>query len=353
MAEAARAVGLDFVILTDHRTDDSPDSLWYVPARYEQGVLLVRGQEISLGSDVGRLLVFGLDTAVTRWDGGLEALARRLAESGATAIVAHSRSPRERDSWRPRDTPGIVGWEVFDLADIGRRRLAGPWVAYHLLALGASATIGRGDASLWRLYREGFAQPAVAAFDSLYGQRRLTALAGLDVHPKRRIAGRLFPPYAPFFGSLVNHVAVDAPLPPQADEATALLAAGLRGGGAYISFGNAADARGFTASLARSAVGPARVSLEGAVVAGEAVWESGLVVRAGFPDRRVERLLYRVVRDGAAANWVRGPELAWPVPAPGDYRVEVYRYTLRVGPLHWNLRPWIFANPLQVARPAP
>lgn len=345
VALAARAAGLDFVVLTDHRSGSAPDSLWRQPARFEQNVLLVRGQEVSLGPEIGRVLVFGLDTALTRWDGGLEALGRRLEGAGATAIVAHSRSPRMRDSWRPKSVPGIVGWEAFDLADVGRARLADPWVLYHLVALAVSAPVGRGHESLLRLYRNGFDQPAVLAFDSLYARHDLTALAGLDAHPKVRVAGRLFPGYEPFFKSLVNHVTLAGPLPTRAEEATAALAAALRRGRVHISFGDASQVRSFDLWLEKPGSGPAQPLRERS-------WAPGLLLRAGFADVSPSRTLYHVVRDGTPVAWLRGPSLAWPVASSGAYRVEVYRYTFRVGPLYWNLRPWVFSNPLRVTSEA-
>ncbi|UCC83295.1 MAG: PHP domain-containing protein [Gemmatimonadota bacterium] len=343
VVRAARDAGLDFVILSDHRSADSPQELWRVQTRYEDGVLLVRGQEISLGRDVGRVLVFGIDTVVTRWESSLDELGRLLEAHAATAVVAHSRSPRTRDSWRPRETPEIAGWEVFDLADVGRARLKDPWVVYHLLALAASAPIGRMHESLLRLHRDGFDQAAVAAFDSLYPWNRSTALGALDAHPKTRVAGRLVPDYGPFFKSIVNHIELASPLPRDAGVAMNALAAGLEAGGAFISFGNTQLARNFSLQL----VAPGR----GAVGMGRAVaWERRQYLRAGFWGGPRDRLIYRVVRDGEHRAWVSGAELAWPLDEPGVYRVEVYRYTVRVGPLTWNLRPWIFANPNWVVR---
>lgn len=344
VARAAREAGLDFVIITDHRAEDSPDSLWRRQARYEEGVLLVSGQEISLGGGTGRLLVLGLDTALTRWDGGPEAFARLLEQRGAIAIVAHSRSPRVRDSWRPRETPGIVGWEVFDLADVARARLSGPWVAYHLLALATSVPLGRTHESLLRLYREGFSRPAVAAFDSLRARRPLTALAGLDVHPKRRIAGRLLPGYGPFFKTLVNHVELGGPSPGDPGKAATALAEGLRAGTAFISFGETESARAFTLGVVESDRRPA-------VGSGEHERGTITLLRAGFPNGPPPRLLYRVFRDGDPVAWVRGPELAWPLLGRGTYRLEVHRYGLRLGPIVWNLRPWIFSNPVRSGSP--
>jgi hypothetical protein len=343
VVRAAREAGLDFVIITDHRSSEAPQELWQVQARYEEGILLVRGQEISLGRDIGRVLAFGIDTAVTHWEGSPDDLGRLLEADAATAIVAHSRSPRTRDSWRPRATPGIAGWEVFDLADVGRVRLKDAWVVYHLLALVVSAPVGRMHESLLRLHRNGFDQPAVAAFDSLYPWTRSTALGALDAHPKTRVAGRLVPGYGPFFKSVVNHIELPDALPRDAGAAMDALAAGLSAGGAFISFGNTQLARNFSLQL----VVPGRGALG---IGRAAAWEEGQFLRAGFWGGPRDRLIYRVVRDGEHGGWVSGAELAWPLEEPGVYRVEVYRYTLRVGPLTWNLRPWIFANPNWVVR---
>lgn len=343
VATAAREAGIDVVFITDHRSPETADSLWRTPAEYRGDILLVRGQELSLGPDVGRLLVFGLDTTVYRWEGSLEALARRLARDSALAIVAHARSPRIRDSWRPDRAPGIAGWEVLDLADIGRERLKGPWVAYHLTALAAGAAIGRLHHSLVRLHREGFAVPAVAAFDSISARRRITAVAGLDAHPKGRLFGRLLPGYEPFFRAAANHIVVSGPLSGDAAEAAEAVMRGLAGGHVHVSlFGPEAGA-GFSF-----------VALE--PTGGVAAWMGGIAalepetrLAAGLAAGGSGRLLYRVVRDGSTHLWSRGPSLAIAVHAPGVYRVEVYRYSLRIGSLFWNLRPWLFSNPITIA----
>ncbi|NIR44682.1 MAG: hypothetical protein GWN99_10290 [Gemmatimonadetes bacterium] len=343
VASAARRADIDFVVLSDHRAAEAPIGQWQTRAHFVDSVLIVRGQEISLGSAVGRVLAFPLDTAVSGWQAGVESFAAFLRERSGTAIVAHSRSPRSRDSWRPDSTPGIVGWEVFDLADIGRARLSDFWVVYHLAALAASAPFGRLHWSVTRLYRDGFDQPHVAAFDSLYRRAHLVALGGLDAHPKKRFRGALLPGYEAFFKSVVNHVELATPFPSDAMAATTTLANGLRSGRVFISFGDTRLARNFVLFA---------VASDGAryPIGRHVEWADEVYLRGGFWGGPNSRLLYRVVRDGESVAWVRGPELTWRLSSPGAYRVEAYRYTLRVGRLIWNLRPWIFANPFRVVR---
>jgi hypothetical protein len=51
--------------------------------------------------------------------------------------------------------------------------------------------------------------------------------------------------------------------------------------------------------------------------------------------------------------WLAGASLEWSVPDPGVYRVEVYRYTARIGDTFFRLRPWIFSNPLELTGESP
>ena len=207
LARAARAAGLDFVFLADHRDAGSPAAEWERTARWEEGVLLVRGQEIRV-EGAGKVLVDRLDTAVVSWTGGVESFLARVERDSAFTVVAHPRG-RPSDAWRVPGAPGMAAWEVFDFADVARRRLAGPSVAYHLVALVGGELAGRAEHNWLRLYRDGFRSPGVAAFDSLWaggGQGRAaapgrpgptaldrpgpTAVGGLDMHPKAGAAGR-------------------------------------------------------------------------------------------------------------------------------------------------------------------
>lgn len=390
LARAARAAGLDFVFVTDHRDAGAPAAEWERTALWEERVLLVRGQEIRV-EGVGKVLVDRLDTAVVSWTGGMESFLARVERDSAFTVVAHPRG-RPGDAWRPPGAPGMVAWEVFDFADVARRRLASPGVVYHLVALVGGELTGRAEHNWLRLYRDGFRSPGVAALDSLWvagasgpaaggGQGRPgpTAVGGLDMHPKARLpGGRLFPDYASSLRTMVNHVALDAPPDPDPVVAARALGAAIRRGDVFVSFGDAAGARGFRVGIGAAATAttatpatatPATVAAaprDGAPpAAGESAapgpghtppggttpMTAGLRLEAGFATDP-GRVAYRVVRDGREVGWWRGPGLSWPVDGPGAYRVEVHRYSARAGRLVWNLRPWIFVNPVLVQPPA-
>ena len=366
VARAARAAGLDFVLLTDHRDAGSPAAEWERIAGREEGVLLVRGQEIRV-EGVGKVLVDRLDTAVVAWTGGAESFLARLARDSAFAVVAHPRG-RPSDAWRPAAAPGMAAWEVFDFADVARRRLASPSVAYHLVALAGGELAGRAEHNWLRLYRDGFRDPGVAAFDSLWvaagataGRPGPTAVAGLDVHPKIRLpGGRLFPGYGSSLRTMINHVALDAPPGPDPVEAARALGAAIRWGDVFVSFGDTERARGFRMGVVAPGGGvdarpgtaglpdaPSRPADSHIPPGGTTRMAAGLRLEAGFATDP-GRVAYRIVRDGREVGWWRGPSLSWPVDGPGVYRVELHRYSTRLGGLVWNLRPWIFVNPVLV-----
>ena len=354
VARAARAAGLDFVFLTDHRSADAPPEEWERTARRAEGVLLVRGQEIRV-ERVGKVLVDRLDTAVVAWTGGAESFLARVERDSAFAVVAHPRG-RAGDRWRLPGAPGMAAWEAFDFADVARRRLASPSVFYHVVALVGGELAGRAEHNWLRLYRDGFRDPGVAAFDSLWIGRGSgavpedrptsvrgpgpTAVGGLDMHPRARLpGGRLFPSYASSLRTIVNHVALDAPLGSDPAQAARALGAAIRRGDVFLSFGDAEAARGLRVGLGAAA----RHTPPG----GTTTLAEGIRLEAGFATDP-GRIGYRILRDGRELGWRRGPGLAWAVDVPGAYRVEVYRYSARLGRLVWNRRPWIFVNPVLV-----
>ncbi len=355
VARAARAAGLDFVFLTDHRSADAPPDEWERTARRAEGVLLVRGQEIRV-EGVGKVLVDRLDTAVVAWTGGAESFLARVERDSAFAVVAHPRG-RPGDTWRLPGASGMGAWEAFDFADVARRRLASPSVFYHLAALVGGELAGRAEHNWLRLYRDGFRDPGVAAFDSLWSAAGPTAVGGLDMHPRARLPGvGLFPSYASSLRTIVNHVALDAPLDSDPAQAGRALGAAIRRGDVFLSFGDAEAARGLRVGLGAPAPGalmnlPVALTRAGATrhtpPGGTITLAAGIRLEAGFATDP-GRIAYRILRDGRELGWRRGPGLAWAVDAPGAYRVEVYRYTARLGRLVWNRRPWIFVNPVLV-----
>ncbi len=341
VARSARRAGLDYVVLSDH---PRPEPELPAPPGYRDGVLLVDGREVVVrvgGDDVGRLLVFGMDTAIYRWEGSLAALSTRLRHDDAVAMVVHARSPRPRERWHGPAVDGIVGWEVLDVSEMARRRVRSLWAPLHILDVVTGLPLGIGHRSILRLNREGFDVPGVLGWDSLAADRAFTATAGLNHHPKIRLLDMPFPSYGPFFGTAVNHVLLEGPLPDDAPAAADSLAEAFRRGTVFISLGDNERAASFR-FVAATADGATAEMNEMAPFGPD--WR----LCAGVPGLATGRVVYRVVRNGRTMDWVRGPTLEWPVDRPGTYRVEVYRYGLRIRNWFLGFRPWIFSNAIHL-----
>jgi len=337
---AGASAGLDFVVLGDHPPDPRrPDWALWDPV-FEDGVLVDGGVELR-APETGKVLAMGVDSVFKRWEGGLGAFTAFLDRQGATSMVVHGRGPRGSERWEHARFRGLQGWEVLDLSESARARVRGPWGIYHLVTLVVGYPLGLGDEALLHMMREGFETPSVAAYDSIRMSERLTATAGLNVHPKVTLGPILLPGYGPFFRTLVGHVAVEGEPETDAAMAEAQLAEGIRRGEVFISLGHERAAEGFRL---RAVVADGY----GAPMGADVPAISGMALRGGFETDPRRKVAYRILRNGRDATWILGPELEWALPRPGLYRVEVYTYSARVGNVFFRLKPWIFANPMRI-----
>lgn len=337
VAKAAAEAGLDFVVVGDHPRDDRRPGWSFWEPRWLEGVLVEGGLELR-APGAGKVLAMGVDTTFQRWEGSYASFVEMLEREGATALVVHGRGPRRSEFWIHPSVFGLHGWEVLDLSEAARRRVRSIWGPYHLLTLAAGFGIGMGDRALLHLMREGFDTPAVRAYDSLRLAGPLTATAGLNTHPKVRLGPLLFPPYGPFFKTLVAHVSLTEPLPRgDASLARDVLAEGLRKGAVFLSVGRSRRARAFRFAAMVEGVPWAWPGED------RPAWGRP-ILRAGFVEAPGSAVVYRIVRNGKELAWVVGPELGWEVPLPGFYRVEVYTFQARWGNLFLGLRPWIFTG---------
>lgn len=336
---AAERAGLDFVVLGDH-----PSAWLHEPGALDPlrrgGVLLVPGQEMVIPGS-GRVLVAGLevDTIVERWEGEVSELTARVAAVDGYVSVVHARSPRGRERWQAGlDAPGMDAWETLDVSEIARLRLADRWVGYHLTSFLAGLATGRATGPVLALNREGTSAPGLLAYDSARAREGMTLTAGLNHHPKARIAGKLVPPYTPFFRTYVNHVRLDAPLDADPGQARARLFRGLRDGDVFVSMGDADEARGFR-------FGAIRDDPEGRSLLG-----------LRLPPEAPGRYFVRLLRNGRDVAWIPvegDATLTVRTPGPGFYRVEIARAGISLGGLRYGLRPWILSNAVDVGPPPP
>jgi hypothetical protein len=144
----------------------------------------------------------------------------------------------------------------------------------------------------------------------------------------------------------VTHVVLPTPPTPGADGTLSEIDEAIRNGGVFISVGHAREAGAFRFA----AVNPAGPITP---MGGTTAFEPGLRLATTVVEPAGGPLLIRVIRDGKQIGYYRGNALDWPADEPGVYRIEIYRYGWHLGDMYYNLRPWIFANPVRLeTRPA-
>ncbi len=306
---AARAAGLQFVVVTDHNVLDPGEQRW------RDGVLVVEGTEAS--TPFGHVVALGIPRALGTEERDGDPLGA-IANLGGQAILAHPLHPR-----RP-----FTGW--------GR----GPWRGMEIVSNDTSW----GEVVAGREWGRAALAAAVLPFD---GARAVLALLGGSRDERRRFDDELraaraaekrrparvllcsadahgYPSYRASFEAFSMHLPVTLSGDPEAD-ARAVVAA-LTDGRATCVLDAVAPAGGIRLVPAR----------EG----------RGLDFLVEAPDLRPAS--FTLLRDGAPVAQ-RAPAVAsgavvipfdceGPRCPPGDYRVEGT----------WGGRPWIFTNPVGI-----
>ncbi|MEW6682007.1 MAG: PHP domain-containing protein [Nitrospirota bacterium] len=308
IVRAARAAGLDFVMLTDH---NRPAIFESGMAGERNGVLLIRGAEFRC--DDQYLLAVGIDRFLDPQGLTCAEVATAITAQGGLPIGAH---PNRLTLW---DEPSVAGVEVWDLYDEAKTHR---W-RYLAWALDVAVWYGTYPGEiLSRTIRR--PDRALAAFDQQTTRRRLTAVATPDAHQNVRVLGRQLDPYPLAFRLVPLYV-----LAP--DRTRDGLLAALRQGRVYFAFEVFKPAPDFEFRVI-DGTGTAWHMGDEVPVA------HGLTVEVFAPHRG----LITVLRDGRPVAHAEAARLSLPAPGAGVYRAEV---ALSV---QGQWRPWIFSNPIYV-----
>lgn len=301
IAAAAREVGADFVVMTDHQTEASIAA----GTRGERdGTLFVVGAELACAG--GSLLAFPLQRPLPK-DAPLAEILADVHAQGGLAVLGHA------ESFTAWDAEGLDGVEILNLHAAAR---AAPPVEVILRFL--FTPVRNLVASLARVPPEN-----LRALDAQLARRPLFVCAGTDAHDNLR--------FGPF-GTLANYrelfrVATTHVLAERCDEAA--LVAAFRAGRTYVAIDAYRDATGFDFR----AVSAAGVHLLGSTV--PLTDDLELCVRVPAPAE------IRLLRDGAVILRARGRELRTRAAEPGVYRVECH-VPPRFG--------WIWSSAIRIVR---
>ncbi|WP_241758091.1 PHP domain-containing protein [Myxococcus landrumensis] len=312
VARAAKAAGLDFVVLTDHNDFTPPAPTWV------DGVLLVPGVEIS--TSAGHLVAFGMERpleGMQRWMPASDAV-RAVHAAGGMTVLAH---PVQRHNpWT--DEPSAheaKGFELYSADTFFRHAMRHP-MSRLLPAVGAY------------LAKPMHGVMVLVAPESGPGERfvelsREESKLGFCAHDAHGL-----PSYESVFRSLAMYLPPDQvplPLPEDAKAAAALVTGALRGGAAVCAFRALGEPEGFILDGVDAVRREARV--------GEVL----KVHVPGIPDP--ERVRVEVWGAGRLGPDGTSVELT----GEGVVRVEVWvQGPGRFFGSEW--RPWIVPSPVRV-----
>jgi hypothetical protein len=304
VAAAARAAGLDFVVVTDHNLR-VPDR-----ARRIDGVLVIPATEAS--TRLGHVVAIGVPRPLTREERDGDPLAA-IRALGGEAVLAHPLHPRRPfrgwggGAWRGMEVvSNDTSWgRVVADRDVSRVVVAAlelPWDGPRaVLTLGDDPAdeLARFDAELRSARAAGEARSAARAL-----------FCSHDAHG--------YPSYRAAFEAFSMHV----PLAPTDDDEAdaAAISAALLDGRAACVFDGVARAAGVRLEGGRDGLA---LALRSAAL-GNARWT---VVRDGAPVSVEETASPDGVRLSCAGGCL-----------PGDYRVEGWL----------EGQPWIFTNPVRI-----
>lgn len=318
VARAAKAAGLDFVVLTDHNAFSPPAPAWV------EGVLLIPGVEIS--TSAGHLAAFGMQRpleGMRAWMPPGDAV-KAVAAVGGTAVLAHP--VQQKNPWKDAESAREVpGFELYSADTFFRQALRSP-VSRLLPAVGAYlGNPGHGVMLLVSPQPE----PGERLME-LSRERPRVALCAHDAHG--------LPSYEAVFESMAMYLPpqeVPSPLPQDAAEAAARVTRALGSGRAVCAF--------------RALGEPAGFALEGLASEERREARVGDVLRVrlpGTPEEGTVRL--EVWGEGRLGPDGSSVELT----GEGVVRVEVWaRAPGRFFGTEW--RPWIVPGPVRVVPRGP
>jgi len=338
IASAAKAVGLDFVVISDHiragRAEESRRPRWV------DGVLIMFAEETNL--DEGHMLAVG--TQPHRYTLGPTArqAITDIHRLGGTAFVAHPVATR--NAWQGGYN-NVGGLEIPNLAGALERLVSGPWGPFTraVLAYPASAA-----ATLLVALTETPESLATwderTALDATPWPRRLSIVGGVDAHGPQILG---MPTYEQAMRALTTTVWLDRDRDSMTDGdarvAASRVETWLGRGRAAVIIGAAGSAPGFEFMVRRADGGAGRRALFGpgqtvAVADGEWTFTAGL---GGPGNYRIE-----LVRDGVAIASREGEQIEYSTKQAGTYRVQVFRTDGPPGAGREGATPWILSNPI-------
>ncbi len=325
----AGAQNLDFIVLTDHGRPNLEAS---VATAWRHDTLIIGASEFSLHA--GHLAAAGYRVPGYIFPPEAQEAIDEVERDNGVTFISH---PLDRKipwtDWRAR---GFTGIEVLSLYQLARKN------ALYGLTLFPLQYLLSPDYALTALVS--YPSREIEIWDRYNREGKYFAIYALDSHAKLPLGKKTnlrFPSYGATFRILNVYVRVDGELARDARAAAADVIAALRGGRFFNVIESLSAANGFDFFYEEADGSRVEMGGDAAGAGGSLVLELPFDFDTDIVVRRDGRI-FRSIRGNSRRR------VAIPVGEPGAYRCEVFLHSGRFRKL-----PWILANPVFVARPAP
>lgn len=322
LAQSAKRVGLDFIILNDH--DYMTKDLHLEEEGFYKDVLVLLGLEI--GGRYHHYLAYDLKEMVKSGSLSPQEIIDHVETQGGFGFMAHpfeKGMPFSENSvaytWNDLSVTGFTGICIWNYSSRWKERVKSPVHGMFLLMFKSQMLKGPSKKTL-------------SFWDSLCRNRSVAAIGGSDAHGSVfEWHGLRFTPlsYDHLLNTVNIHILLHRPLSSDFEEAKRDVYGALRKGRLFIAHENLAPARGFRFYYISEGGTHLTMGEEGRFQPGTLFIETPMEGRI------------RLLRNGNLIKCRHGRKASFRIRKEGVYRVEVSRRLIFFG---W--RPWIFSNPV-------
>lgn len=321
--KAAKRVGADFLICTDHNTLLPLYDGW---EGWREGVLVLVGEEISTPD--GHYLALRVEKANDRKE--TQEIINEVVAQRGMGFLAHPYSSKR--PWRDWSLEGYIGMEIINLDSMLWESLKKPMNILKLFIdlfkfLFFTFPIMKSFINI-RPHQE------LAQWDLLNQKRKVVGIGSIDAHAAVKTGSKVysFPSYEKSLNTVYTHLLLAEKLKGEGKDDKEKIYHALSQGKAYVAFDVLASPVGFRFWVEEES--------KWAAMGDTFLFNKTVILKVTLP-KEARISLYR---NGEMVEQNFNRELIYKTNLPGVYRVEVEHWEKKI--IGGKLRPWIYSNPI-------
>jgi len=317
IVRAAKKVGLDYIIITDH---DTLDAMKDGAAGWHDGLLVLVGEEVG-GKGKSHYLALGISDPIEpleHQEGALRYI-EAVKRQGGIGFAAHPDGLKSKSfdidlsSWTEWDSPDYTGLEIWSYMRDWAEGITRTNILYYYLHPEKAI--------------HGPSPDLLRRWDQLCQKRQVVGIGSSDVHARHPSFLKFvkFLSYRRAFQGVRTHLLTLSPLSSELDESKKLVYTALGAGHCFFAHDFLADSTGFR-FIAATDDGQTLLMGDEAELKSEAELEVTSPMIASL----------RLFCNGELIEEAAAKRLTWKASQPGVYRVEA----------RYKGEPWVYTNPI-------